>query len=342
MRSRYHIERDFETIPMNFLWLKYHQIRFVSFGIWFLGLFLTDFTSIVNNPTDGFNEVMDYIQIISILHISFILMFFLYLFFRLFADLETEAPTLKMIIHSLFDLSIHLDIGSLLFISNFNNMKDSLYIIEILILFDVFLTYILTPFKGWRGLIGLFGVLPSILLYHYSFTKKISHLLIFSPLCISLFIPLLFSIFSLSFTNQISQFSISLIKRFDPSLLPNLISIPIIKQQNDIILDHQSSVIQTRTEQPPLIQERATSGSDFDYFDFKSIPFTILSTFLFHYSCFLDGVHKNTMIIMGHYFLSLASILINTRVVAFPAIILTNVEDPTIQFNSVWPELSFV
>jgi hypothetical protein len=34
--------------------------------------------------------------------------------------------------------------------------------------------------------------------------------------------------------------------------------------------------------------------------------------------------------------------LINTRVVAFPSIILSNVRESPVQFNSVWPELNFV
>jgi len=328
-------------IPMNFLWLKYHQIRFVSFGIWFLGLFLTDFTSIINSPNDGWNEVIQYIQIISMLHACFVAIFFIYLFARYFIDIETDAPNWKMIIHSLYDLSIHLDIGALLFCNNFSKSSNAFYQVEVFIILDAILAFYLTPYKRWRAMVDLFGVLPSVALGHYSTTKKVNSLIVFAPVCVVLLMPLLFTVFTLSFSNHISSFSLSIIRKFDPSLLPNRISIPVSRPINENLIDHHSSV-HSRTDPPPQISEKATSGDETDYFDFKSVPFSIVATYLFHYAIFAEGMHHNTMVVMGHYFLALASILINTRVVAFPAIILTNVVDSTVQFNSVWPELSFV
>ena len=167
MRAWYHIERSFAGIPMNFFWFEYHQIRFISFGIWFLGLFLTDFTAIVNAPDDGWRDVLQYLKVISIIHIIFLLSFLIYLLYRHWAAVESEAPSWKMIVQSMFDMSLHLDIAAIIFSSYFKQEpKLAMIVPEVLIVLDVVLTLTLTPFKRWRALIDIFGVLPTVVLGH--------------------------------------------------------------------------------------------------------------------------------------------------------------------------------
>lgn len=337
----YHIERDFDGIPMNFIWMKYHQVRFVSFGIWFLGLFLTDFTAIVNTPLDGWTDVLQYVKIIAIIHITFLIIFQIYLLFRHFTDIDADAPSWKMIIHSLFDMSIHLDIGTLVFASRFLKPDyNAVIVVEVFILLDAILTYFLTPFKRWRAAVDIVGILPTVILAHISlYRTKFNYIFVFVPITAVLICPLIFTVFTLSFSNRISKFSRKLIAFFDPSLLPNAMIVPSGQQGHESLIENLSS--STRSE-APQITERATTGDENDYFDFKSVPFAFAATFFIHFGCFCKGIHNNTMVIMAHYFLTLAMILINTRVVAFPAIILTNVIDSSVSFNSVWPELSFV
>ena len=341
MGARFHIERDFETIPMNFIWMKYHQVRFVSFGIWFLGLFLTDFTAIVNTPLDGWTDVLQYIKVISSIHIAFLILFLCYLLFRHFTDVEADSPSWKMIFHSLFDMSIHLDIGALIFASKFLETKNAVFTVEVFVVLDSIFTFFFTPFKRWRAMVDLVGILPSVILAHVSLYHSINYIVVFIPVTLVFLSPLLFTVFALSFTRNISPLALKFIQFFDPSLLPNLMIVPLNTPSHESLIDNPS-MTSTRSEPPPAINERATNGSENDYFDFKSFPFAIAATFFIHFGCYCAGVHNNTMVVMAHYFLALASFLINTRVVSFPAIILTNVTDPTVQFNSVWPELSFV
>lgn len=340
MGARFHIERDFETIPMNFLGMKYHQIRFVSFGIWFLGLFLTDFTAIVNTPLDGWSDVLEYIEVIASIHIVFICLFFIYLIFRHFTDVDADAPTWKMIIHSMFDLSLHLDIGALIFSTNFLDSKNAVFSVEAFVVLDAILVFAMTPYKRWRAMVDIFGILPTVILAHISLYKDINYLIVFAPLCVVLISPLLFTVFSLSFSNHLSKTSHSIIQFLDPTLLPNMMIVPLNVSHSSLIDNPSTST--SRSEPPPAINERATNGNESDYFDFKSFPFAVAATFFIHFGCFCSGFHNNTMVVMAHYFLMLASFLINTRVVGFPSIILTNVTDSGVQFNSVWPELSFV
>ncbi|EAY19411.1 hypothetical protein TVAG_101290 [Trichomonas vaginalis G3] len=325
--------------------MKYHQIRFVSFGIWFLGLFLTDFTSIVNTPLDGWTDVLQYIKIISIIHITFVLIFLFYLLFRHFTDIDADAPNWKMFFHSMFDLSIHLDVGTLIFASKFfktNNSYNykSLYVVEVFVVLDAIMTFFLTPFKRWRSAVDVIGILPTVILAHVSvYVKNFNYIFVFIPITVVLLCPLIFTVFTLSFSSRISKLSRKIIAFFDPSLLPNAMIVPTSVPQHDSLMENLSA--STRSE-APAITERATTGDENDYFDFKSVPFAFAATFFIHFGCFCKEVHNNTMVVMAHYFLTLAMILINTRVVAFPAIILTNVVDTAVTFNSVWPELSFV
>jgi hypothetical protein len=336
MRYSYHVEREFSGIPMNFLWFEYHQIRFISFGIWFLGLFLTDFTAIVVTPDDGWRDVLQYIKVISIIHLIFISAFLVYLLFRHWTDSnEADAPNWKMIIHSMFDMSLHLDIAALIFsVCFYDHRRNSIFIWEVLIVIDALLCLVLTPFKRWRAFVDLFGALPSVILAHFAEVKhedyKVSYFPMFIPMALILLCPLIFSICVLINSQNISRFAIRCIKFMDPSLLPNMMVIQKAQQ------------VHLGANQPPSIHDRATSGSESDYFDFKSVPMAIAATFFIHFGGYASGWHENTMVVMAHYFLMLAGILINTRVVAFPAIILTNVSDASVQFNSVWPELSFV
>jgi hypothetical protein len=169
-----------------------------------------------------------------------------------------------------------------------------------------------------------------LVLAHVAIYEKTSYLSLFLPVAIILMSPLIFSLIVLAFSDRLSGRTVRWIKALDASLLPN--SMP-------ISLSGQGHIGQ---RQPPSIHEKATTGGDGDYFDFKSIPLAIVATFLIHFGCFAEGMHHDNLVVMAHYFLTLAAILVNTRVVAFPAIILTNVGDSTVQFNSVWPELSFV
>lgn len=316
----------------------------MSFGIWFLGLFLTDFTAIVNTPEEGWKDVLRYISVISIIHIVFLLMFLVYVLFRHWTAIADEAPTWKMIVHSMFDMSLHLDVAGILFAQFFYNYsRDAIFILEALVVLDAFLTLTLTPFKRWRALIQIFGVLPTLVLGHVSLYRKLSGLLILAPLAFVLLCPLLFTISVIAFSRYLSHTSIRIIKKLDPSLLPNMMMVPTSHRTLEST-DHPSVVttVHRKDASPPSITEKATNGEDTDYVDFKSVPFAVAASFLIHFGCFASGMHDNTMVVMGHYFITLSAILVNTRVVAFPAIILTNVVDPAVQFNSVWPELSFV
>ena len=339
MRAWYHIERDFADIPMNFFWFEYHQIRFISFGIWFLGLFLTDFTAIVNSPRDGgLHDVLQYLKVIAIIHIIFLFVFLIYLLYRHWTDIASDAPSWKMIIQSMFDMSLHLDIAAIIFSYYFEtNRQIAMVIPELLIVVDVILTLTLTPFKRWRALIDIFGVLPTVVLGHISLWVSMNYLYVFLPISIILFCPLIFTIIVIGFSGSISRdndslFVMKMISKIDPSLLPNRMTMSPSAGESSA----------PRRNQVPSIREKATAGSETDYVDFKSIPAAIAATFFIHFGLFAAGSHTNTMVVMAHYFLMLAAFLVNTRVVAFPAIILTNVVDSSITFNSVWPELSFV
>lgn len=407
MRCYYHIERDFATIPMNFLWFEYHQIRFISFGIWFLGLFLTDFTTIISTPgDDGWKDVLLNIKVMSIIHLIFLCLFLIYLIFRFLTNSDSKKVNSKMIIQSMFDMSLHLDIAAILFSCFFlRNKKNSMFIIEILIIIDAALTAILTPFKMWRAFVDVLGALPTIILGHVSLYKKINYLFVFTPISVILISPIIFTIIAIGAMKRITPSLKRFIKFFDPSLLPNSMKIDFDDVQNNdeqeltapMLIPNNSSETQltflnntmhnnnnnndnkdnrlqfvndnllnfdrnrdrgrssqkdrdkndrmTDTkngEHPPSIQDKATTGSVDDYFDFKSIPAAVLATFFIHFAVLSQGEHSNTMVVMAHYFITLAMILINSRVVALPAIILTNVSDSNVQFNSVWPELGFV
>ena len=356
MRAWYHIERSVAGLPMNFFWIEYHQIRFISFGIWFLGLFLTDFTAIVNAPDDGWRDVLQYLKVISIIHIIFLISFLIYLLYRHWAAVESEAPSWKMIVQSMFDMSLHLDIAAIIFSSYFKQEpKLAMIVPEVLIVLDVVLTLALTPFKRWRALIDIFGVLPTVVLGHVSLFKEMNYLFVFLPISIVLLCPLIFTIIVIGFSRTVSRgdgssvdrdsFAMKMITKIDPSLLPNKMMIPLNRMTLESTDQSATASIAGRRDGPPSIQERATSGegsAETDYFDFKSIPAAVAASFFIHFGTFASGSHSNTMVVMAHYFLMLAAFLVNTRVVAFPAIILTNVVNHDVQFNSVWPELSFV
>ncbi|KAH0791837.1 hypothetical protein GPJ56_004331 [Histomonas meleagridis] len=241
-----------------------------------------------------------------------------------------------MIVGSLFDLSIHLDVAALVFTVHFQSTPYAIIAIEVITILDAVLTFILTPFKVWRGLVDIFGVLPTVVLAHISIYKKISYVVVFLPITIISVTPLIFSII-VNIPKRMPPIFRKIICLIDPSLLPNLMAIPFARVQ--IQEDHHNNI---GAEQPPTIHEKATSGSELDYFDYKSFPFFIAATFFIHFGCFCQGMHTNLIVVMCHYFLMLASILVNSRVVSFPAIVLTNVQDKSVQFNSVWPELSFV
>lgn len=405
MRCNYHIERDFATIPMNFLWFEYHQIRFISFGIWFLGLFLTDFTTIISTPGDGgWKDVLLNIKVISIIHLIFLLLFLIYLIFRFLTDKDSNKVNAKMMVQSMFDMSIHLDIASILFSCFFlKNKKNSMFIVEILIIIDAILTVVLTPFKRWRAFVDIFGALPTVVLGHVRLYKTINYLFIFMPISVIFISPIIFTIIAVGAVKHITPSLRRFIKFIDPSLLPNSMKIDFDNGQNNdnqeiaspMLIPNNSSATQLtflnnamrnndtkesrnnfaadtffipetsrnrergrdgqkdrdkndRTadsksgEHPPSIQEKATTGTVDDYFDFKSIPSAVLATFFIHFAVLCQGEHSNTMVVMAHYFFTLAMILINSRVVALPSIILTNVSDSNVHFNSVWPELGFV
>lgn len=402
MRCYYHIERDFAKNPINFLWFEYHQIRFISFGIWFLGLFLTDFTTIISTPgDDGWKDVLLNIKVISIIHLIFLSLFLIYLVIKLLTTSTITKVHVKMIIQSMFDMSIHLDIAAIIFSCFFlKNKKNSVFIIEILIIIDAILTFSLTPFKRWRGFVDIFGALPTVILAHVSLYKQIDYLFVFAPISVILISPFIFTIITIGALKRITSSLKNFIKFIDPSLLPNSMNIEFNNAQNienqsltspmlvsktssetpltflshahnnnndekdnrtrftsentfnfDKTRDRENHKDRDRNdrltdtkngEHPPSIQEKATTGSIDDYFDFKSIPAAVLATFFIHFACLAQGEHSNTMVVMAHYFITLAMILINSRVVALPAIILTNVSDPNVQFNSVWPELGFV
>lgn len=344
IRSTYHIERDFEAHNLDFFYLKYHQIRFISFGIWFIGLFLTDFTSLVNSGTDDIADVIDLIKIISIIHIVFVLLFFIYILFRnlKFSTDEAHMSRLKLYVQSLFDLNLHIDVISLVFSFNFSKNANVFYVFEVGIIMDSLLIFYLTPFKKWRGFIDLFGLLPTTSLLHVRMFHKFKCLYAFLPLFFALIFPLIFTIYIIGCSNTLSPKKLYIIMFFDPTLLPNRMKVP----KHQVSLDDDKSTEKYRSqEERPKIQDPATSpgeNSENYYVDFKSLPFLVLSSFFLHYSLFYDGAHTITLLVMGHYFIALSSILINTRVVEFPSLILTNVDDPNVKFNSVWPELSFV
>jgi hypothetical protein len=338
MRARCHIEREFSEYEVNFLWLEYHQVRFVSFVIWFIGLFLTDFTVLVSNPTDGHRDVIDYIRVISIIHITFVCLFLLYLIYFFFRS-EMKPPCRRFSIQCLFDLTVHLDISALIFCAYFTPTRPaSMAAAHCFCLVDIILTAFLTPYKLWRAAVDLFGLAPSLVVAHCYLAlpdRSISPLFLTLPLSIILLCPLLFSVAATAFSKTVPGIARKLIELFDPSLLPNQIAFARQLQRLETVDDS------SRAHPAPTIQATATSGGDGDYYDFKAVPFAIAATFLIHIGCFAAGTHTNSMVVMAHYFIMLAAVLINTRVVAFPSIVLTNV-DPTVSLNTVWPELSFV
>jgi hypothetical protein len=329
LRTPYHIERTFAKLTVEILWFDYHQIRFISFGIWFLGLFLTDFTSLVTNGSAGQTDVLAYIQVISSIHLAFLLIFLLYLIYRHTISRPDEGPSIILMVQSMFDLSLHLDVAAIIF-----SVTSSFWVIETLIVADIGLTLFLTPFKRWRAAVSFCGALPTVILAHVD----VDPAYVFLPLSIVLFCPFVFTIASTAFSQTLPRWSRRLISRLDPSLLPNLMASTISTTISTI---HPSDVAR-RPDQPPSINDPATTGDEFDYVDFKSVPMAIAGTFFIHFGLFAQERHHQPLVVMAHYFLTLAAILINTRVVAFPAIILTNVIDETVVFNSVWPELSFV
>ena len=344
LRCHYHIERDFFHFSddhIDFFWfLKYHQVRFVSFAIWFIGLFLTDFTSIVATPGDnGWEDVLLNIKIISITHLSFIVLFQIYLIISLIKGHLGKKKSekkwkndLKLVLQSLFDMSIHLDIHAIIFAYRFiDHKKSSMFILEALTLIDAILTVILTPFKIWRALVDFFGVLPSLILAHVSLYKPLNYLFVFLPITIVLVCPLLFTLLMVGCKEINEEGSLNkFIRVVDPSLLPNQLELPKFDAHS-----------QSMKENP--ISKPMNSGKNTDYFDFKSIPAFVLATFLIHYGCFAQEYYSTTYFIIVHYFLTLIAILINTRVVSFPALIFTNVKDDNgPHFNPLYPELSFI
>lgn len=340
MRSYYHIERDYSYIGFNFIWFSYHQIRFISFGIWFIGLFLTDFTSLVTMPSDGLDEILLTFKIVSIIHIAFVALFFFYQIFKWLTDFQEKKPSLKMMVGCLFDLSIHFDICILIFSIYFVDYKNAIIILELLTIIDAALTLYLTPFKNWRAFVDLFGVLPTILILHMRlYEHKINYVFMFLPISIVCLTPLIFSLI-VNIPKKMSFSTIKIVTFFDKTLLPNRMmkNFSRIQIQNDHNVNNENNIL----EQAPSINDKIGSGDENDYFDFKSFPFAVAATFFIHYGCFCQGFHDKILAIMCHYFLMLGCFLINSRVVAFPSIILTNVKDNSVQFSSVWPELSFV
>jgi hypothetical protein len=206
---------------------------------------------------------------------------------------------------------------------------------EVFLLLDIALTMFLTPFKRWRDMVAFFGVLPTVILAHASLNAHFQADYIFLPLALVLFSPsLIFTILTIGFSSHISPIARKIIMRLDPSLLPNTMAASMSGIHPPDGTGH--------SDQPPSITDQATSGELLDYVDFKSVPMAIAGTFFLHFGWFAAGSHHQPLVIMAHYFLMLASILINTRVVAFPAIVLTNLAKPNVGFNSIWPELSFV
>jgi hypothetical protein len=304
--------------------------------IWFIGLFLTDFTVVVSSPTDGWQDVLGYIRAIAIIHLVFVILFVLYILYLYFKS-ERRPPLSRFLAHCCFDLSTHLDISVIIFCTYFSpDTPSSMAAVHCFCGIDFILTLFLTPYKRWRAAVDLFGVAPSIIVGHcFLVNRQISALFVTLPLSIILMCPLLFTVASTAFSRTVPAMARKLIAFFDPSLLPNQMQFARQLRRLDMAIDS------SRAHPAPTIQATATSGAEGDYYDFKSIPFAMAATFLIHFGCFAAGTHSNSMVVMAHYFLTLALFLINTRVVAFPSIVLTNV-DPTVSFNTVWPELSFV
>ncbi|KAH0805364.1 uncharacterized protein GO595_001746 [Histomonas meleagridis] len=160
-----------------------------------------------------------------------------------------------MIIGSLFDLSIHLDVAALVFTVHFQSTPYAIIAIEVITILDAILTFILTPFKVWRGLVDIFGVLPTVVLAHISIYKKISYVVVFLPITIIGVTPLIFSIIVNIPKRCLEAIFRKIICLIDPSLLPNLMTIPFERAQ--IQEDHHNNI---GAEQPPTIHEKATSG----------------------------------------------------------------------------------
>jgi hypothetical protein len=338
MRAYFHIEREFSEYDVNFVWLEYHQVRFVSFAVWFIGLFLTDFTVLVSNSTEGWRDVINYIRVISIIHLVFVFLFLVYLIYFYYKS-ENRPPFRRFSIHCLFDLSVHLDIAALVFCTYFTpETPAAMAAAHCLCGVDAVLTAFLTPYKLWRAAIEIFGVAPSLIIGHCYLVNPDnvkSALFVTLPLSIILLCPLLFTVAATAFSATVPALARKIIEVLDPSLLPNQMQFPRQLRKLEAVDDS------SRAHPAPTIQATATNGGDGDYYDFKAIPFAIAATFLIHFGCFAAKTHANSMVVMAHYFLVLAGFLINTRVVAFPSIVLTNV-DPTVSFNTVWPELNFV
>jgi hypothetical protein len=336
MRTHMHIEREFSNYEVDFLWLEYHQVRFVSFAVWFIGLFLSDFTVLVSNPAGGWADVTAYLRVIAIIHLAFVLLFLAYLVvFCLRA--ASRPPLRRLAAHCLFDLSAHLDVAVLIFVAYFTpDTPAAMAAAHCLCAADAVLTAVLTPYKLWRAAVDVCGVEPCLIVAHCILTQDdptISKLFVALPLAVVLLCPLLFTVAATAFSAAVPRAARRCIELLDPSLLPNQMAFARQLRRADPGDDAARG--------PPSILAAATSGGDDDYYDFKAVPFAIVATFLIHFGCFAAGTHSNSMVVMAHYFVMLAAVLINTRVVAFPSIVLTNV-DPTVTFNTVWPELNFV
>jgi hypothetical protein len=238
------------------------------------------------------------------------------------------------IFQAVFDLSLHIDIGALTFSVCYpDDGANAMFVVEAFVILDIICVLLLAPFKRWRALIDLVGILPSIGILHCKVAGTTIGLNFFSclPIAIVLLCPLLFTITVVGIPGKIAAAAEGFIDIIDPTLLPNK------------MFGRFDSLVSTDSNEPPSIFQAATStGQKKEYFDFKSVPFAVAATFFIDYGCFAAGTHSYSMVIMVHYFVMLAMFLINTRVVAFPSIILTNVRDCQVQFNSVWPELNFV
>jgi hypothetical protein len=327
-KGRCHVEREFDhDRERTFIGLRYHQIRFVCFGIWFLGFFLMDFTQVVVRGDHGVRNVLTYVKVFSIIHMIVAVGFLAVLVYHF-------PRQLLRIFQAVFDLSLHIDIGALTFsVCYLDDAANAMFVAEAFVVLDIVCVLLLAPFKRWRALIDLVGLLPSMIILHCKMggiTIR-SNLFPCLPIAIVLLCPLLFTITVVGIPGKISVFAEGFIDLVDPTLLPNK------------MFGRLDPLSAPDSNEPPSIFQAATStGQKKEYFDFKSIPFAVAATFFIDYGCFAAGTHSYSMVIMVHYFVMLAMFLINTRVVAFPSIILTNVKEYPVQFNSVWPELNFV
>jgi hypothetical protein len=327
-KGKCHVEREFDHDPeRTFVGLRYHQIRFVCFGIWFLGFFLVDFTQVAAGGDRGVRSVLTYVKVFSIIHMIVTVGFLAVVVYRF-------PRNVVRILQAAFDLSLHVDIGALTFsVCCLDDAASAMFVAEAFVVLDIACVLLLASFKRWRALIDLVGILPSMIVLHCKVAGIAARSSFFPclPIAIVLLCPLIFTVAAVGIPGELSAVVEGFIDVVDPALLPNK------------MFGRLDPLAAPDSNEPPSIFQAATStGQKKEYFDFKSVPFAVAATFFINYGCFAAGKHSYSMVIMVHYFVMLAMFLINTRVVAFPSIVLTSVKESQVQFNSVWPELNFV